>query len=265
MAVVVVDGRRFVFGVLAGESPRIRCSRFAAGDRQCTERCVLVVRGNVVVECGDFGDVLVAVVSVEECRVLSAECRTLPRKRTRCNRLGRIPDEIVGVKSWSWRMEVSNLQVSVVDEALSVLGDPTTHAVITHGDDRISVLPTHRAVLAVVGDLPDSRRGFHQRLVAVGVVLRNERINRHILVEVVRRVGGVHVTFRRSIAVADVVEVVAVAVGRVDRGSCAGELAAGVVAIATIVGLRYVPPFIHQCIRFSLNHVARQRIIFQKF
>ena len=81
MTIVVVDRRRVVLGELAGESPRIRSSRFAAGDGQCTERRVLVVRGNVVVGCDDFGDVLVAVVRVEECRVLSAECRTLPRER----------------------------------------------------------------------------------------------------------------------------------------------------------------------------------------
>ena len=69
-------------------------------------------------------------------------------------------------------MEVLNLKVPVVDETLVVLGHTATHTIEAHGDDRISVLPAHRAVLAVVGDLPDASRGFDERLVAIGVVDR---------------------------------------------------------------------------------------------
>ena len=69
-------------------------------------------------------------------------------------------------------MEVSDLQITVVDETLIVLRDAATHAVEAHGDNRITLRPTHRTVLAVVGDLPDSGRGLDERLVAIGVVLR---------------------------------------------------------------------------------------------
>ena len=154
-----------------------------------------------------------------------------PSERTSRDGLRRIPDKVVVVGSRSRRTEVRNLQITVIDEPLVVLRHTAAHTIISHRDRVRSLSPQHRAVLAVVGDLPGARRGFDERLVAVGVVLRNERINRHILVEVVRRVGGVHVAFRRSIAVADVIEVVAVAVGGVNRGSRVGELTAGVVAI----------------------------------
>ena len=66
MAVVVVDRRRIVFGVFAGEAPGIGRSGHAAGDSQRTERRVLVVRSNIVVGSDDFGNVLVAIVGIEE-------------------------------------------------------------------------------------------------------------------------------------------------------------------------------------------------------
>ena len=65
MAVVVVDRRRVIFGVFRREAPGIGRGGFAARDGQRTERRVLVVRGNIGVGSDDFGDILVAVVSVE--------------------------------------------------------------------------------------------------------------------------------------------------------------------------------------------------------
>ena len=109
-------------------------------DDQHAERRVLVVRGDVIVNCDNFRDILVAVVGVEErCLVQGAWCLVLPRQRARRDRLGRVPDEIVGVKSWSWRMEVSDLQVTVVDETLGVLGAATAHVVVGHQEKYLSV------------------------------------------------------------------------------------------------------------------------------
>ena len=128
-------------------------------------------------------------------------------------------------------MVVSDLEIAVVDKPLVVLGHTTAHTIETHGDDRITLRPLHRAVLAVVSDLPDAGRRLNHGLIAVGVVGRREIIDGGILVQLARRVDGIGAALGRGLAVADVIEVVAVAVIRVDRGSCAGELAAGVVAV----------------------------------
>ena len=64
MAVIVVDRRRVVLGVLAGEAPGIRRGRCAALGDNGAKRRVLVVFGNVGVGVNNFGNVLVAVVRV---------------------------------------------------------------------------------------------------------------------------------------------------------------------------------------------------------
>ena len=167
MAVVVVDRRRVVFGVLAGEAPWISRGRNAAGDRQRTERSVLVVRGDIVVGVNDFGDVLVAVV-----RVIRDGTAVMPYERTRSNGLGRIPDEIVVVGSRSRRTEVRDLEIAVVDKPLIVLRDAATHAVETHRNRVRTLRPEDRTIIAVVFDPPGTRRSFDERLIAVGVVCR---------------------------------------------------------------------------------------------
>lgn len=57
-----------------------------------------------------------------------------------------------------------------------------------------------------------------------------------ILVKTVCRVGDVRATFRRRFAITDVIEVIAVAVGRVDCGGRVRELAARVVEIGVDIG-----------------------------
>ena len=65
MTVVVVDRRSIILGVLRRKAPGIGRGGSAAGNSHRAEGSVLVMRGGAVVGCDDFGDVLVAVVSVE--------------------------------------------------------------------------------------------------------------------------------------------------------------------------------------------------------
>ena len=57
-----------------------------------------------------------------------------PRERASGDGLGRVPDEIVVVGSGSGRVEVTDLQITVVEEALVVLGHTAAHAVVGHRD-----------------------------------------------------------------------------------------------------------------------------------
>ena len=140
MAVVVVDRRRVVFGVFGREAPRVGRGGSAAGDGLRAKRCVFIMRSERVVGSDDFGNVLVAVVSVEErCLVQGAWCLVQPNERTRRDRLGRIPDEIVVVGSGSGRVEVTDLQIAVIDETLVVLRHTAAHAVEGHPKKCLSV------------------------------------------------------------------------------------------------------------------------------
>ena len=198
------------------------------------------MRGNVVIGVNDFGNVLVAVV-----RVIRNGSAALPRERTRRHGLGRIPDEVVVVGSRSRRTEVRDLEIAVVDKPLVVLGHTTTHAVEGHRDDRITLRPAHQAVLAVVSDLPCSSRRLHTNLVTVGVVIISKgfrcssslRGDSGILTQVVgsllRTPHSAHCT---ALAVADIVEVVAVAVGGIHCGGRIRKFAARVIEVVVGVG-----------------------------
>ena len=164
MAVVVVDRRRIVFGVFGREAEGIDLGGSAAGENQRAERSIFVMRGDVIVDCDDLGDILVTVV-----RVVRGGIAAMPRERTRRDGLRRIPD--VGIAS-----VVCNLQIAVIEEALGVLGMSAALAVVAHRDDGIALRPTHRTVLAIVGDAPEAGLGCDEGLVAVIVV--SERFGR---------------------------------------------------------------------------------------
>ena len=83
--------------------------------------------GNVGVGVNNFGNVLVAVVSVIRDRIAA-----LPHERTCRDILRAVPDKVVVVGSRSRRVEVSDLEIAVVDEVLIVLRHAATHAVETH-------------------------------------------------------------------------------------------------------------------------------------
>ena len=142
----------------------------------------------------------------------------------------------------------SNLQVAPVDVA-QVARDAAAHS------DFACVAPSHRvvgafdygvarvireahgAIFGVIDVRPDAGRGFHQRLVAVGIESGCERgflayLNRGVLIEVVGRIRGAFFALRGGGAVADVVVAIAV-VDAVDGGAC--QLRPGVIteAVAT--------------------------------
>ena len=112
-----------------------------------------------LLEEDEFGDVLVAVVGVEE--VVSAAA--LEDERSRRDRLRRIPAEhevdcVVGSG-----IEPLDADVAIIDEAMVGVGDAThrldvfdapPHAVELHHDVRSTALPQDGAVLGVVSDLP---------------------------------------------------------------------------------------------------------------
>ena len=67
-------------------------------------------------------------------------------------------------------MVVSNLQVAVINETLVVLRHAAAHAVETHRDRVRTLRPEDRAVLAIVGDAPETGLRRDQSLVAVVII-----------------------------------------------------------------------------------------------
>ena len=69
-------------------------------------------------------------------------------------------------------MDVINLQITVIEESLTILCTPATDVVVGHRERRIVRIthPKDRTVLTVVGDAPETGLGRDQRLVAVIVV-----------------------------------------------------------------------------------------------
>ena len=100
----------------------------------------------------------------------------------------------------------------------------------------VDSLPAHRAVLAVIGHLPDASRCLHQRLLAVVVELQDEVIDRRVLVQIVGLVNGIRATLGREFTIPDVVELVGVAVGRINRSRRVRQFASRVVAVVVGVG-----------------------------
>ena len=103
------------------------------------------------------------------------------------------------------------------------------------------MLPENRAVLAVVGDGPDAGRGLDESLIAV-VVGGSESLTRRreergvgdfgVLVELISRVDGIHAALGRCLAVADVVEIVRIAVVGINGCNRVGQLAAIIVTVS---------------------------------
>ena len=106
----IIDIHRTI-KILTGKPPRIRNRKHVPLCSQRTERRVVVVRGDVIVNCDNFRDILVAVVGVVSSFAKTTEDK--PYKRASCNGLSRIPDINVAVV-------VCEVQVAIVDEALGV-------------------------------------------------------------------------------------------------------------------------------------------------
>ena len=97
MAVVVIDRRRVVLGIFAGEAPGVGRGKSAAlsGDR--AKWSIFVMRRDSTVSRNDLTHILVAVEIVVRREVVLS-----PNERTGCDWLGAIPDVIVGALSLSW-------------------------------------------------------------------------------------------------------------------------------------------------------------------
>ena len=76
-----------------------------------------------------------------------------------------------------------------------VLRDAAAHPVVGHHDVGGAAYPENWAVFAVVGDLPSARRGFDERLVAVGIEERRDAI---VAVFGARQVSGIVVGVGRD-------------------------------------------------------------------
>ena len=167
----------------------------SAGDG--AEGGVVVVGGDTVLESvvKDLGDVLVAVVGVEEVEtpILGAH-----DERPCSNGLGGIPHElgtdgvaVVGIQPLDAEKVVvdkaevhGNLTVSCL-----LIVHAAAHAVKCHRDNRITPRPTNGSVFGVVGNRPNPSGSFDQCLVAIRIVLGREVIDGGVLVETVGRVG----------------------------------------------------------------------------
>ena len=93
MSEVVVNQRNGIIGIFAGEAELVGQCKITGGENHFAERGVLVVGGNGAVGCGDeFGNVLIAVDGIQ----LRLGVGLVERKRTCRDRLGWIPDEMIG-------------------------------------------------------------------------------------------------------------------------------------------------------------------------
>ena len=239
MTIIVVneaEGEVVVFGGEAegvfGEEVEVGDAGGAGSTGDGAEGGVVVVGGDAVLEgvVEDLGDVLVAVVGVEEIEVPILGTHD---ERTRSDRLGGIPHKLCTDGVAVGGIQPLDTEKVVVDEA-EVRGDlistcllvvhATAHAVESHGDYGVSLRPTDGAILGIVDDRPNARLGFDESLVSVRVVLGREVIDGDVLVEVV---GGVGFAFGGR-AVSDVV----VVVGDLIRG---GQLIAGVAAVLLLI------------------------------
>ena len=133
-------------------------------------------------------------------------------------------------------MEVTNLQISVIDEPLIVLRHAAPHSVVAHHDVSRAASPQDGAVFAIVGDRPNAGRGLHQRLIAVVVKIGDKHIftyrgNLRVLVQFIRDVCRVRAALEGCFAVADWVILIIVTVVGVDGGDRVRKLAARVVSI----------------------------------
>jgi len=157
--------------------------------------------------------------------------------------LGRIPGDepkrrvVAAGEVAAGDLQVATVEVSLVERDAAVycylFGGAAPHVVVGTFDDGVAfcVDEVHWAVFGIIGDAPDARGGFHQRLVAVGIEGGREITHVGVLVQ---RLGGVicgYIAFCCCFSIPDVV----VIVGRItsDDGG-GGEFAAVVVAEAII-------------------------------
>ena len=224
---------------LGGETEGVFGEDVAVGDAggagstgDGAEGGVVVVGGDAVLEgvVEDLGDVLVAVVGVEEIEVPILGTHD---ERTRSDRLGGIPHKLCTDGVAVGGIQPLDTEKVVVDEA-EVRGNlPGARLVILHAaakavkghrDDGVAGLPANGAVFGIVDDRPHACFGLDEGLVSVGIILWSEVINRGILVEIV---GGVGFAFG-DCAISDIIVIVGDIIG-------SDEFIADVVAVLLVI------------------------------
>ena len=151
------------------------------GSSDSAEGRVGIRRSDVAGRSEDFADVFREVVAVGEPRAVF-----LNRERTRRRRLRRIPSRQPQVRLPGARhIDRRDLKIPAIDVAVMqrnrsrdryFLEVAPTLRVVAAVDCRIAffITETHRAVRAVVSDLPRSREGLNQSRVSVGVIFGSE-------------------------------------------------------------------------------------------
>ena len=174
MAIVIVNEAEGEVMVFRGESEGVFGEEVAIGDTggaggagDGAEGGVVIVGGDAVLEgvVEDLGDVLVAVVGVEE---IEAPVLGTHDERTRGDGFGWIPHKLGADGVAVGGIQPLDTEKVVVDEAevrddltgtcLSIV-HAAAHAVKGHRDDGVAGLPADGAVFGIVGDRPNAGGG----------------------------------------------------------------------------------------------------------
>ena len=217
MPMIVVDEVEGEVVVFRREAERVFGEKVAVGDAGSARSTGDGAEGGVVVVGGDavlrgvveeFGNILVAVVGVEEVEipVLGAH-----DERACGDGLGGIPHELGADGVRVGGVQSLDAEEVVVDKA-EVRGNlPGTRLLILHAvaksieghsDDGVAGLPADGAVFGVVDDRPNPRLGLDEGLISIRIVLGREVV-----------VGRVGFTFGDS-AVANIIVIVGNDIGR---------------------------------------------------
>ena len=177
-----------------------------------------------------LGDVLVAVVGVEEIEVPILGTHD---ERTRSDRLGGIPHKLCTDGVAVGGIQPLDTEKVVVNKAevcgnltgtrLSIV-HATTETIKGHGDDRVALRPADGAVFGIVNDGPSAGLGLDEALISIVVVLWREVIDGGVLVEII---GGVGLAFGGG-AVSDIIVVIGNLV-------CRNQFVADVIGILFVV------------------------------
>ena len=188
MTVVVVDEAELVVHVFAGEAEFVLFRHVAFRRDQPSVRTVFVQGAASARFPEEGGDVLHRVVHAVE-MLLHLRPVRLPARHGQdarglrfrgvpevaAHKLRRFPGQVALRHLQVVPVEVARVEARCPSDRHFFLESPA-HGVVGafHGCPAVFAFEFHGPVFRVVGDCPDARGSFHQRLVAVGVVLGDE-------------------------------------------------------------------------------------------
>jgi hypothetical protein len=188
MPVVVVDQPKFVVHVFAGEAEFVLFRHVAFRRDQTSVRPVFIQGAASARFPEEGGDVFHRVVHAVEMLFLLRPVRFPARhgQDARGLRFRGVPDVTAhNLRRFPGQVALRHLQVVTVEVARVEARCPSNrhfflespaHGVVGafHGCPSVFAFEFHGPVFRVVGDFPDARGYFYQRLVAVGIVLGDE-------------------------------------------------------------------------------------------